>query len=106
MLFYQEELVYFKNRLAEILSSDTGLDELQVAEQFQEEFLAQDKVVGYLLAEIKGQSKLLEKDLYVDGDIFDEVVTSQKKIRREIQKEEELFKRLKKRFVQYLSEQY
>lgn len=103
--FCREELVHFKNRLAAVVA-DSEEDLLLVAESFQEEFLAQDKVFGYLSDELKRQSKLLQKDLYVDGELFTEVTRSQIKLRREIKKAEALFAGLKNRYALYLNERY
>jgi hypothetical protein len=106
LLFQKEELVYFKNRLAEIIDGSTENDLLLTVETFQEAFLDQEKVIDYLSGELKKQAKLIEKDLYFDGEIFRQMQSEQNKLRREFRRAEELFSNVKNRFVQYLVDLY
>lgn len=106
LTFQKEELVFFKNRLAEVINSSPESDELFVVEAFQEEFLSQEKVIAYLSGELKRQLKLIEKELYLDGAVFMQMQREQKELRREFCKAEDLFQGIKNRFVQYLVDLY
>lgn len=101
LLFQKEELVYFKNRLAEVISGLEN-DQLLVAETFQEEFLSQERVIDYLSRELTRQTKLIEKQLHLDGDVFRQMQGEQMKLRREFRRADELLRKGKNRFVQYL----
>jgi len=106
LVFCKEELVHFKNRLAETIADNEGEFVLLVAEKFQEEFLAQDRIFFWLSDELKKQTRLLQKDMYVDGELFHELVQNQIKLRREIKKTEVLFTETKNCYALYLNERY
>lgn len=102
--FIRDETTYFKMRLAEVVSASEDNGVVEQAEKFQEEFLAQDRIIIYLSDELKKQNKLLEKDLNA-GDIFlQEAIKNQNKLRKEIKKAEGLFKELKDQFIGFLHE--
>lgn len=104
LAFFLVENIYFKTRLSEILSYAEDEELLLSGEQFQEEFLEQDKVLSFLADEIKRQKKLLERDLYEDGELFKEVVKHQKRLRNDMRKEEALFTKIKNTYSDFLSE--
>ena len=106
LAFQKEELVYCKNRLAEVVNDSSDDEMLLVAEGFQEEFLAQERVIGYLSGELKRQVQLLEKETYLDGEIYTEVVKGQKTLRREIKKGEESFVLVKEDFGKFLNSRF
>ena len=86
LAFFIQENVSLKTRLAEVVDSILDKEDLDIIEKFQEEFLAQDTVVTFLSDELNQQVKLLERDVYEDGELFKEVVKHQKKLRKEIKK--------------------
>jgi hypothetical protein len=97
--YFLQENICFKARLAAILdagSVDTSLDD---AERFQDEFLDQDRVLFYLQEELKLHRKQLHGLHNKEEATFSEVEKDQKMIRREMLKEEELFKQLKEKFT-------
>jgi len=102
LVFLKQENVFYKSRLAEVVGSTEDEDLLLAAEKFQEEFLSQDQVLDFLSSELRKQTKLLQKDIYVDGEIFREVIQNQKKLRSDIQKAEEIFSKTKAEFAHYL----
>jgi uncharacterized membrane-anchored protein YjiN (DUF445 family) len=102
--FIRDETTYFKMRLAEVVSANVDDKVVEQAEKFQEEFLAQDRIIIYLSDELKKQNKLLEKDMNADENILQEVIKNQNKLRREIKKAEGLFKELKDKFISFLHE--
>ena len=104
MAFLKQENVFYKSRLAEVVNTAEDEDVLLAAERFQEDFLSQDRMVEFLSAELNKQTKLLQKDNYVDGEIFRNLVQSQKRLRDDIQKAEEFFSKTKTEFAHYLVE--
>ena len=102
--FIRDETTYFKMRLAEVVSANVDDKVVEQAEKFQEEFLAQDRIIIYLSDELKKQNKLLEKDMNADENILQEAIKNQNKLRREIKKAEGLFKELKDKFIGFLHE--
>ncbi|QEC55295.1 hypothetical protein [Flavisolibacter ginsenosidimutans] len=98
--------MHFKNRLAETVADNEENVVLSVAEKFQEEFLTQDRIFFWLSDELKKQIGLLQKDMYVDGELFHEAVRNQIELRREIKKTEALFTEIKNCYALYLNERY
>jgi hypothetical protein len=107
LVFCKEELAHYKTRLAGLLA-DSGADEdvLLSAETFQEDFLAQEKDMLYLTDELKQQDRRLQKDLYLDGELYKEVVRTQKRLRHLLKKADERFTEIKHRYDRYLHERY
>jgi hypothetical protein len=106
LAFFLVENIYFKTRLAELLNSKDDEDVIENGEKFQDEFLSQDRILSFLDSEVKRQTKLLERDLYEDGELFKGVVKNQKKLRKDIKSAEGLFTKLKETFSNYLSAQF
>jgi hypothetical protein len=104
LAFFRQENVYFKTRLAETVNNSSDTDALDTAERFHEEFLSQDGMISFLSDELRKQTKLLERDLYEDGELFKEVIQNQKKLRKDIKKAEDLFAKVKNEFGEYLSD--
>ena len=104
--FQKEELVCFKNRLAEVLNSSTETEMILAAERFQEEFLAQERIVYFLLDELKLQSHILEKESCNPGEFYTQAANGQAKLRREIKEGEEAFATVKKNFEQFLQNKF
>ena len=102
--FIRDENSYFKMRLAEVVSASEDHKVIEQAEKFQEEFLAQDRIILYLSDELKKQNNLLDKDLNADENFLQEAIKNQNKLRKEIKKAEGLFKELKDQFISYLHE--
>src|SRR5690348_6116673 len=91
LTFLKQENVFYKSRLAEIVNTFEGGEIVDKAEIFNEDFLSQDRIIDFLTEELKSQKILLQKDLYVDGELFRNVVRHQKKLRADIEKTEEIF---------------
>jgi hypothetical protein len=106
LAFFLVENIYFKTRLAELLNSKDDEDVIENGEKFQDEFLSQDRILSFLVSEVKRQTKLLERDLYEDGELFKGVLKNQKKLRKDIKTAENLFTELKETFSDYLSAQF
>jgi hypothetical protein len=103
MTFYKEEMAYDKSRLMELLTDNDSDEALAMAERFQEELMARERIIGYLWEELKQQAQLLDEEFYMDDDTSAELERVQNKLRRECQQAEELFARTKNEFLQKLN---
>jgi hypothetical protein len=103
LAFIKQEIVFYKSRLAEVVNTTDDEEIIEKAENFNEDFLSQDRIVDFLTEELKSQNKLLQKDLYVDGELFKNVVRHQKKLRTDIEKAEEIFSGVKGNFSGFLN---
>lgn len=106
LAFFLIENIYFKERLSEILNTADDEELLLNCEQFQEQFLEQDRILSFLDTEVKRQKRSLGKMLYENDELFKEVVKQQKKLRNDMKKEEALFTKVKDSFSNFLSERF
>jgi hypothetical protein len=104
LTFLQQETTYLKTRLADLVSSTPGTKLVAVAEEFQERFIAQDRAIDFLSAELRHQEALLHTDLSEPKVLFDEIVIDQLRLRKDIQKVEQLFYDLEEEFATHLAE--
>lgn len=102
--FVQEENNRLKNRLSEVLKSETNDDFLERAEYFQNEFLSEDNTVNVLRFSIKELDNLVNREVYEDGAILKELVRKQKRLNRDMEKVENHFSHLKSEFNNFLSD--
>lgn len=102
LAFLKQENVFYKSRLAEIVNEADDEETIIKAENFNEDFLSQDRIIGFLIDEVKSQSKLLQKDLHADGEILNDAIRHQKKLRTDIEKTEEIFSGIKRNFSGFL----
>ena len=82
LAFFLIENIYFKERLSEILNTADDEELLLNCEQFQEQFLEQNRILSFLDTEVKRQKRSLGKMLYENDELFKEVVKQQKKLKR------------------------
>lgn len=104
--FQKEELAYCKNRLAEVLNGSTETETVQLAENFQEAFLAQERIVHFLQGELKQQKEVLEKEVNTANSLLPEILNRQKKLLREIKEGELLFASVKGKFETFLHDRF
>jgi hypothetical protein len=102
--FFQEENVYLKNTLSNILRSEIDNNFLERAEYFQNQFLSEDQKIAILRSDVNEQNKLLLRELFEDGAIIKEVIHKHTKLRKDIEIAEKTFNKLKTEFENYLSE--
>jgi hypothetical protein len=104
--FLTDEYIILKNRLSEILQimdvNDKAL--LERIEYFQNHFLKEDEIIGYLRMEIRDLNKLLAQDSVENSDPFKEIKKKQKKLRVELEKTEQTFTKFKYEFNNYVSD--
>lgn len=101
-----EENIILKTRLSEILQNsivgDNGF--LDKIEYFQNQFLKEDEIFGYLKLDISEQEQLLYPEILDDPDKLSQVKKYQKKLTKELETAEKVFNTLKFEFNTYLSE--
>lgn len=104
--FLTEENINLKNRLSEILQNKADCDKsfLEQVEYFQNSFLKQDEVLGFLRIEVGDQeNSLLPANFPGTAEQLKEIQKKQKKLRQEFESAELLFNKLKFEFNSYLS---
>ena len=106
LAFQLQECIYFKTRLSEIVNSTEDNNVLLAAEKFQEDFIAEDRVITFLKSELVSQGHLLKRDIYEDGELLGELIKKQKKLRADIRKAEKLFRHVSEEFSDYLIDQF
>lgn len=101
LAYLRQEVISYKTRLAEIVTSGSDNELLEAAENFQETFLSQDRIVSFLSDELKKQNQLLQADIRQSEEVFNQLVKGQKTLRKDMRIEEQLFARVKEEFADY-----
>lgn len=101
--YIQQENVFLKNHLADIIKNDIKPEMLEQVEYFQNQFLNKDAVIALLRYDIANQNKLSENGVEHNGD-FVKLQARQGKLRGDMEKMEREFSRLKFQFNSYLAE--
>ncbi|MBI3720452.1 MAG: hypothetical protein HY252_17880 [Sphingobacteriales bacterium] len=105
LAFIKEENINIKNRLSEIVKNmDSEEDMLERIEYFQNCFVEEDEKLRYMVKEVDVQGKSLIRDIYEDGNFVKGVKSNQSRLRKEMEKTEKDFNKLKFEFNSYLSE--
>jgi hypothetical protein len=104
--FLTEENVILKNRLSEILQSkeECNNEFLEQVEYFQNYFLKQDEIIGFLRMEVSEQTVSLIEELLNNKEELKQVQKKQKQLREELENAERNFNKLKFEFNNYLSQ--
>lgn len=102
LAFFQQETIYLKTRLAEVLNSSSDDDIVAFAERFQEDFIEQDRIQYFLCEELLKQHEMVEKGFHLDGKVFPQIIEGQRKLREDILNEERRFIKVKHEFSNYL----
>ena len=102
--FLKQENVFAKSRLAEIVASIEDEDELAKAEKFNDEFLSEDEIIGFLESELKKHRRSLEKNRHNDEELLEQLSRNQRKLRTDIRRAEEIIVITKRDFSDYIAE--
>lgn len=102
--FIMDENIQLKNRLSEVLKDKFDNNLLVEVEGFQNNFIKEDELIGLLRNEVAGLDKLLEREIFEDGKIGNEIDRRLKNFRNNIVYAEKQFGKLKLEFNSYLSE--
>lgn len=102
--FMMDENIHLKNMLSEVLKNKFDKNLLVEIEGFQNRFIKEDQLVGLLRNDVAGLDKLLEREIFEDGKIVNEIDRRLKNLRNNIVYAEKQFGKLKLEFNNYLSE--
>lgn len=104
--FITEENITIKNRISEIVRNMNAVEpsSLEAIEFFQNCFVEEDKEISRLRSRLKENDNLLSHETYVDGKILKNIRHAQEQLRKEMDKNEKSFNRLKSDFNKCLSE--
>ena len=106
LVFLADENIELKTRLSEIVKNmgegDGSL--MERIEYFQNCFLREDEILGFLHVEVKELDKFLVRDIYEKGDGMKEVKRKHKKLSKDFERTEQEFNKLKFEFNSYLGE--
>ena len=102
--FMMDESIHLKNRLSEVLKDKFDKNLLVEIEGFQNNFIKEDELIGLLRNDVAGLDKLLEREIFEDGKIVNEIDRRLKNLRNNIVYAEKQFSKLKLEFNNYLSE--
>jgi len=101
--YIQQENVFLKNHLADIIKNDIKPEMLEQVEYFQNQFINKDAVIALLRYDIANQNRLSENGVEHNGD-FVKLQARQGKLRGDMEKMEREFSRLKFQFNTYIAE--
>ena len=102
--FLKLENVFSKSRLAEIVASIDDEDELAKAEKFNDEFLSEDEIIGFLESELKKHRRSLDRNRHHDEEALKQLTRSQRKLRMDIRRAEEIIIITKRDFSDYIAD--
>ncbi len=102
--FIQQENNHLKNRLSQVLQTDTNHEFLERAEYFQNKFIAEDDTVNMLRQDIHELDILIARESQEDGALIRELQKKLKKMHKDMDIVEKQFSKLKSDFNLYLSE--
>lgn len=103
IVFMQTELVFMKNRIAQILMEMPDRSMLDSVEHYQHLFIELEQSLSLFRADINLQIELIKKNHEVSLKQLQEKLMKQKKLRIEIGMAEKLFNKMKFEFNQSFS---
>lgn len=106
LAFMEEENVFLKNRLAEVLNDSVDTFFLQRAESFQSNFLRADDLFSLLRVNVAEFDKLLAPELFRRGAILPVVERSYRNICKLMDNVQNKFESWKLEFSNYLIENF
>jgi hypothetical protein len=102
--FYDKELDILENRLAEIISKNTGADAMAGAEHFQNQFIVQRNNIDELQHSIREHDHKAAEDAWAHaGHIHKELVSEHADVKENFSSFEKVMKDLRSEFNDYLS---
>jgi hypothetical protein len=104
LYFFREENVYYRNRLSEILNDAVSEELLERSEYFQGNFIMSDETIHWLVDEIHQHIKFLGQNIATDTQILELVIRNHQKLKKDVEKAEEVLFNLKKEFNEFLAE--
>jgi hypothetical protein len=100
--FMIDENIHLKQRIADILKNGFNRTQLEAMEQFQNNFIKEDELIGLMRNEVSEFDKLIIKEIFEDGKIVNDIYKKLNQIRHNITVAEGQFSKLKQEFNYYL----
>jgi hypothetical protein len=102
LAFMMDENIRLKIRLSEILKDKYDATLLEIVEDFQNNFIKEDELIGLLRNDIAELDKLFKMEILEDGWILKEIDIKLKNLRNNIVTAEHQFGKLQADFNSYL----
>lgn len=104
LLFWEDEIKSFNNRLGELVTRWTDKDFLAQLEQFQNKFILHGEVIETFQNEINHHETQIAEDSKKGVDVLDQILVKKHiETRNRIEIERDLYNNLKKDFFSFLS---
>lgn len=104
LAFLLQENAILKTRLAEVVrENNVSGDFLEMAEQYQNQFIRNDQIINFIRLDITELDNLLTKNLHENGLVVKTISRKQKKLRKELTTLETTFNEIKIHFNNYLA---
>jgi hypothetical protein len=100
----QNENVYLKNRLAQIIKEEATNELLDDIEHYHNILLIEDSNIALLRNDVASQENWLRREVFEENATIKEIMKSHKKLRKEIELFEQKFNKLKFEFNTFFSE--
>jgi hypothetical protein len=97
---FQQENVYLKSRLAELVNECYENDMLYSAESFLDDFMSHDKMISFFGDELRLQSTMINNSLSADAHLLARLKENQRRLRMDFKKAEKSFFKMKEGFYQ------
>lgn len=104
IVFMQQEYIFLKTQLTDIIRNDTENKILPQAELFQSFFISEESAIANLKKDIGKQEENINRASFMDKFHLDEIVAVQKSGRQKIEDLERKLVKLKFEFNNYFSE--
>jgi hypothetical protein len=97
-----EENINFKNKVTEIVKNGIDKSQLEEVEEFQNNFIQEDALIGLMRNEVAAFDKLILRLPVSDGSLFGDVYNKLTQLRHNITVSEGHFSKLRTEFNVYL----
>jgi hypothetical protein len=105
LVFLLQENAILKTRLAELVhENNVSHDFLEMAEQYQNQFIRNDQIINFVRLDIAELDNLLTRNLNENGLVVKAIARKQKKLRKELITLETTFNEIKIQFNNYLAD--
>jgi hypothetical protein len=102
--FYKDELVIFKQRLTEVSGKNTGKEIMQLAEQFQNQFLIHGENIDTIRHDINTHLNRMAAEMQEQaGHISQEQLAVHEQLKERVRMADKLFTEMKHEFALFLA---
>ncbi|MBU3714582.1 MAG: hypothetical protein FGM46_06490 [Ferruginibacter sp.] len=100
----QNENIYLKNRLAQIIKEESTNELLDDIEHYHNILLTEDSNIALLRNDVASQESWIRREVFEENATIKEILKTHKKLRKEIELFEQKFNKLKFEFNAFFSE--